>query len=129
MATGEASHSPQLRTDDDLVDVAAGEHAQRALVQVHDGQVRAAPLPHVLVAVQPHEQEVPRRPRRLLRHFSFGNDTVTVDLLISDLTVGEVRKNKAFRPPHTTRASASLTTICRLLHSVLKYNKPLYFLS
>ena len=31
-------------TNDDLVDVAAGQHGERALVQVHDGQVRAASL-------------------------------------------------------------------------------------
>lgn len=55
------------RTDDDLVDVAAGQHAERALVQVHDRQVRAAPVPYVLIGVQPHKQEVARRPRRLQR--------------------------------------------------------------
>ena len=57
----------RVRADDDLVDVTAGQHAERALVQVHDGQVRAAPVAHVLVAVQPHEQEVARRARRLPR--------------------------------------------------------------
>ena len=55
----------QARTNYDLIRVAAGEHAERALVQVHDGQVRPAPRSHVLVTVQPDQQEVAGRARRL----------------------------------------------------------------
>ena len=59
-----------MRTDDDLVDVAAGKDAECALMQVHDGQVGTPPLHDVIVRVQAHQQEVTLCPRQLRTHTS-----------------------------------------------------------
>jgi hypothetical protein len=58
-------HEIWARTNDDLVDIAAGKDAERALMQVHDGQVGPPPLHDVIVRVQTHQQEVPLCPRQL----------------------------------------------------------------
>lgn len=49
--------------DDDLVDVAAREDAQRPLVAPHDGQVGRPPSAssHGIVVMDPDEEEVPQR--------------------------------------------------------------------
>ena len=48
-------------TDDDFVDVLAREHREAALVDTHDGQVRAAPRGDRLVGVHAHNQVVALR--------------------------------------------------------------------
>ena len=54
-------------TYDHLVHVAAAQHAQRALMQAHDGQVRPPPLRHFLICVDAHQQEIARLLRLLQR--------------------------------------------------------------
>ena len=57
-----------VRTNDDLIDIAAGQHAECALMQVHDGQVGSPPLHHIIVRVQPDQQEIPLCPSQLQPH-------------------------------------------------------------
>ena len=58
----------QGRTDDDFADVAAAQHGQGALVQVHDGVVRPPPGPHILICMEAHHEEVPHAARLLPAH-------------------------------------------------------------
>ena len=70
------------RTNDDLIDIAAGQHAECALMQIHDGQVGSPPLHHIVVRVQPHQQEVPLCPSQL-HVYSFLHGKLDELVLIS----------------------------------------------
>ena len=82
-----------MRTDDDLVDVLAGEHREAALVQVHEGQVAAAALRDVLVRVQPNQYEV----ALLLRPLRAATKTLTHSEPTRALSTEERQVRRAMR--------------------------------
>lgn len=54
-----------MLTDDDLIDIAAGEDREAALMEVHDWEVRPPPLHDIIIRVQAHQQKIPLCPRQL----------------------------------------------------------------
>lgn len=94
-----------LRTDDDLVHIAAGEDAEAALVEVHDGEVRPPPLHDVIVHVQAHQQEVPLLLRQLHGRVSYLRSPL-FGLLLTSSTICSLPAGSPPAPPPAAHGGA-----------------------